>query len=112
MMAAIRDAAKKHSLRMGTFGHAGDGNLHPTCLTDERDKEEIRRVEAAYDEIFRMAVSLGGTISGEHGTGMAKSKYLPLMVGPKAIEVMSRIKGVFDPQRRLNPGKIFRTEAC
>jgi glycolate oxidase len=111
MMAAIREAAKKHSLRMGTFGHAGDGNLHPTCLTDERDKEEIHRVEAAYDEIFRKAISLGGTISGEHGTGMAKSKYLPMMVGPKAVEVMARIKGVFDPQGRLNPGKIFRTEA-
>jgi len=111
MMAAIREAAKKHSLRMGTFGHAGDGNLHPTCLTDERDKEEILRVEAAYDEIFRKAIALGGTISGEHGTGMAKSKYLPMMVGPKAVEVMARIKGVFDPQGRMNPGKIFRKEA-
>ena len=111
MMAAIREAAKKYSLRMGTFGHAGDGNLHPTCLTDERDKEEIHRVEAAYDEIFRKAIALGGTISGEHGTGMAKSKYLPMMVGPKAVEVMARIKGVFDPQGRLNPGKIFRKEA-
>jgi len=111
MMAAIREAAKKYSLRMGTFGHAGDGNLHPTCLTDERDREEILRVEAAYDEIFRKAIALGGTISGEHGTGMAKSKYLPMMVGPKAVEVMARIKGVFDPQGRLNPGKIFRKEA-
>jgi glycolate oxidase len=111
MMAAIRESARKFSLRMGTFGHAGDGNLHPTCLTDERDKEEIHRVEAAYDEIFRKAISLGGTISGEHGTGMAKSKYLPMMVGPKAVDVMARIKGVFDPQGRLNPGKIFRTEA-
>ena len=111
MMAAIRETAGKYSLRMGTFGHAGDGNLHPTCLTDERDKEEIHRVEAAYDEIFRKAIALGGTISGEHGTGMAKSKYLPMMVGPKAVEVMARIKGVFDPQGRLNPGKIFRPDA-
>ncbi len=68
-------------------------------------------MEAAYDEIFRKAIALGGTISGEHGTGMAKSKYLPMMVGSKAVEVMARIKGVFDPQGRLNPGKIFRPDA-
>ncbi|MCL5965701.1 MAG: FAD-binding protein [Deltaproteobacteria bacterium] len=111
MMAAIRDAARAHGLRIGTFGHAGDGNLHPTCLTDERDKAEIRRVEEAYDVIFRKAIDLGGTISGEHGTGLAKSKYLPAMVGPKAVEVMARIKGAFDPEGRLNPGKVFPSES-
>jgi glycolate oxidase len=107
MMATIREVAKTFSLRIGTFGHAGDGNLHPTCLTDERDKEELHRVEEAYDVIFRKAIALGGTISGEHGTGLAKSKYLTAMVGPKAVEVMAQIKGAFDPQGRLNPGKIF-----
>lgn len=107
MMATIREVAKTFSLQIGTFGHAGDGNLHPTCLTDERDKEELHRVEEAYDVIFRKAIALGGTISGEHGTGLAKSKYLPAMVGPKAVEMMARIKGAFDPQGRLNPGKIF-----
>lgn len=107
MMAAIRETAEKFGLRIGTFGHAGDGNLHPTCLTDERDEEEIRKVHQAYEIIFDKAVSLGGTISGEHGTGLSKSKYLPAMVGPKAIEVMKMIKGVFDPEGRLNPGKIF-----
>lgn len=110
MMAAINEAAERHALRIGTFGHAGDGNLHPTCLTDERDKDEIRRVEEAYDAIFRKAIALGGTISGEHGTGLAKSKYLPLMVGPKAVGMMARIKSSFDPEGRLNPGKIFRGE--
>ncbi len=107
MMAAIKDAAKKYDITIGTFGHAGDGNLHPTCLTDERDKDEIRRVEEAYEVIFDKAISLGGTISGEHGTGVSKSKYLPRMVGPKAIEIMKKIKQVFDPEGRLNPGKIF-----
>jgi glycolate oxidase len=107
MMATIQQAAKQFRIRIGTFGHAGDGNLHPTCLTDERDAEEIHRVEQAYDMIFDKAISLGGTISGEHGTGITKAKYLPRMVGPKAMEVMMRIKKSFDPQGRLNPGKIF-----
>lgn len=107
IMATIGQMAEKFRLTIGTFGHAGDGNLHPTCLTDERDKEEIHRVEEAYDAIFSKAIILGGTISGEHGIGLSKSKYLPAMVGPKAIEVMKRIKETFDPQGRLNPGKIF-----
>ncbi len=107
MMAAIKEAAAKYSVQIGTFGHAGDGNLHPTCLTDERDQEEIHRVEEAYEIIFDKAISLGGTISGEHGTGLTKSKYLPRMVGPKAVEMMRRIKTAFDPEGRLNPGKVF-----
>jgi glycolate oxidase len=111
MMAAIGDVATKYGLTIGTFGHAGDGNLHPTCLTDERDKDEIQRVEEAYDIIFRKAISLGGTISGEHGIGISKAKYLPTMVGPKAIEVMKKIKDAFDPQGRLNPRKIFSNNA-
>ncbi|MGC8603479.1 MAG: FAD-binding oxidoreductase [Desulfomonilaceae bacterium] len=110
MMASIKEIALKFNIMIGTFGHAGDGNLHPTCLTDERDVDEIRRVHEAYELIFDKAISLGGTISGEHGTGMAKSKYLPRMVGPFALELMSRIKTCFDPGGRLNPGKIFPTE--
>jgi glycolate oxidase len=107
MMQTIKDAAAKYRVTIGTFGHAGDGNLHPTCLTDERDRDEIHRVEQAYDMIFERAIGLGGAISGEHGTGVTKSKYLPQLVGPKAIEVMKRIKSAFDPEGRLNPGKIF-----
>ena len=111
MIATIQEAAKKYEIKIGTFGHAGDGNLHPTCLTDERDADEIHRVEEAYDVIFTKAISLGGTISGEHGTGVTKSKYLPKMVGLKAIEVMRKIKKAFDPEGRLNPGKIFPKNA-
>lgn len=110
MMAAINEAAGKFNLKIGTFGHAGDGNLHPTCLTDERDAAEIHRVEQAYEIIFAKAISLGGTISGEHGTGLSKSKYLPQMVGEKAVKIMRQIKSVFDPLGRLNPGKIFPEE--
>ena len=110
MMTAIREAASRFSVRIGTFGHAGDGNLHPTCLTDERNRDEIERVEKAYEIIFDKAISLGGTISGEHGTGLSKSKYLQKMVGPRAVEIMKKIKGVFDPEGRLNPGKIFSSQ--
>ena len=65
-------------MTIGTFGHAGDGNLHPSILCDKRDKEEFSRVERAVDELFNMALELGGTLSGEHGIGTAKKKWLEL----------------------------------
>ncbi|MDO9067540.1 MAG: FAD-linked oxidase C-terminal domain-containing protein, partial [Deltaproteobacteria bacterium] len=72
MLKVIQDSARKHNVTIGTFGHAGDGNLHPTCLTDERDKDEIKRAHAAFAEIFDAAIAMGGTITGEHGVGQAK----------------------------------------
>lgn len=107
MLAYIEQMRDKYQLQIGTFGHAGDGNLHPTCLTDERDKEEMERVEKCFDEIFKKAIELGGTVTGEHGVGCIKSKYLPMMVGATGIKVMRRIKESFDPKGILNPGKIF-----
>jgi len=107
MLAFIEQVRDKYNLEIGTFGHAGDGNLHPTCLTDERDEEEMHRVEQAFDEIFKKALELGGTVTGEHGIGCIKSKYLPMMVGETGIQVMRRVKQIFDPTGVLNPGKIF-----
>ncbi len=107
MIVFIEKTAKKYNLTMGTFGHAGDGNIHPTCLTDERDEEEIHRIEQAYDEIYKKAISLGGTITGEHGVGLQKSDYLPLLIGETGMEVMKKIKTVLDPNNVLNPNKIF-----
>jgi glycolate oxidase len=107
MLTVIQKAASKHNVVIGTFGHAGDGNLHPTCLTDERDKEEIARAHAAFDEIFDAAISMGGTITGEHGVGLAKKRYLPRLVGESGIRVMQGIKNAFDPKGILNPGKVF-----
>jgi glycolate oxidase len=107
MLQVIQDSAKKYSVTIGTFGHAGDGNLHPTCLTDERDKDEIARAHAAFEEIFDAAIGMGGTITGEHGVGIAKKKYLPRLVGESGIRVMRGIKNAFDPKGILNPGKVF-----
>ncbi|MBW4055052.1 MAG: FAD-binding protein [Proteobacteria bacterium] len=107
MLEIIQASAKKYNVIIGTFGHAGDGNLHPTCLTDERDKDEIARAHAAFAEIFAAAIAMGGTITGEHGVGLAKKKYLPALVGESGIRVMRGIKQAFDPKGILNPGKVF-----
>lgn len=107
MVAEVERIAEKYQLHICTFGHAGDGNLHPTCMTDERDQEEIKRVEQAFEEIFHAAIRLGGTITGEHGVGMAKMNYLDLKAGPGGIELMKRIKEAFDPNHIMNPGKMF-----
>ena len=83
MMKAVNDIAKKYNVEVGTFGHAGDGNLHPTFLCDKRDKEEFARVEAAVDEMFDVAISLHGTLSGEHGIGTAKARWLEKETSPR-----------------------------
>ena len=107
MMQFIHAAAQKGDLLFGNFGHAGDGNLHPTCLTDERDPAQIRPALDAFDAIFRETIRLGGTITGEHGVGLAKKEYLPQQVGIAGIEIMQKIKAVLDPNQVLNPGKVF-----
>ncbi|EFL53072.1 FAD linked oxidase domain protein [Solidesulfovibrio fructosivorans JJ]] len=106
MVGALETIAAKYRLTIGTFGHAGDGNLHPTILTDKRDHEEWKRVEAAIDEIFDVALSLGGTLSGEHGIGTAKSKYMVKEVGKGSILYAKKLKAALDPKGILNPGKI------
>lgn len=107
MLERIQNISSKYNLTFGNFGHAGDGNLHPTCLTDERDTDEIHRAERAFEEIFGEAIRFGGTITGEHGTGLSKKKFLEKAVGAPAVEMMRRIKEAIDPNAVLNPGKIF-----
>ncbi|MBI4025739.1 MAG: FAD-binding protein [Verrucomicrobia bacterium] len=107
MINFIQQTAEKFKVRIGTFGHMGDGNLHPTFLTDERNHDEIHRVEQAFTEIFEKAVALEGTITGEHGVGLAKKKFLPMVIGPVGLEVHRRLKQVFDPNGIMNPGKMF-----
>ncbi|MEW4285171.1 glycolate oxidase subunit GlcD [Priestia koreensis] len=107
MVQAISDIAEKYDVKICTFGHAGDGNLHPTCPTDVRDQEEIHRVEQAFAEIFEKSIELGGTITGEHGVGEMKAPYLELKLGKEGIAAMRAIKQSFDPYNIMNPGKIF-----
>jgi glycolate oxidase len=110
MVRGVSEIANKYRLKIGNFGHAGDGNLHPTILTDLRDKEEMQRVENAIDEIFSLALKLGGTLTGEHGIGSAKAKYLVDEFGPRAVAAMRAIKNALDPNGILNPGKMFLAE--
>lgn len=107
MVKAINEISKKYGLSICTFGHAGDGNLHPTCPADARDKDEMKRVENAFEEIFIKAIELGGTITGEHGVGVMKAPYLELKLGQAGIDAMKAVKTALDPNNILNPGKIF-----
>jgi len=107
MIRFVEAVAKKYRLKIGTFGHMGDGNLHPTFLTDERNKEEMHRVEEAFREIFDEAVRLGGTITGEHGIGLAKKSFLPKFAGDAQMRVMRELRRALDPNGILNPGKMF-----
>ncbi|TVX97390.1 FAD-binding oxidoreductase [Cohnella terricola] len=111
MVLRINEIARKYDVSIATFGHAGDGNLHPTATTDARDKEEVHRVEQAFEEVFEAAIELGGTITGEHGVGLVKAPFLEWKVGSAGIEVMKGIKNAFDPHHLLNPGKVFAKES-
>jgi glycolate oxidase len=107
MVKKIKEISKKHNVTINNFGHAGDGNLHVTFMCDSRNQEQMERVEKAVDELFEHTLKLGGTLSGEHGIGVTKSKYLEWEVGKEGIDMMKKIKSAFDPDNIINPGKIF-----
>ena len=108
MVKAIGEISEKYDINICTFGHAGDGNLHPTVAVDRRNKEEMEKAEQAFAEIFARAVEMGGTITGEHGVGKMKAPYLHLKVGRAGIEAMKAIKLALDPNNIMNPGKVFQ----
>ena len=108
MIKKIRRIADKYELIVCIMGHAGDGNIHPNFSLDLRNQDEAHRFELAVKELFEVALSLGGTLSGEHGIGLSKSKYLKNALGEDAVNYMKEIKKIFDPKGILNPGKIFR----
>jgi len=107
MVKKIKEISEKHKVSINNFGHAGDGNLHVTFMCDSRNTEQMERVEKAVDELFEETLKLGGTLSGEHGIGVTKSKYLEWEVGKEGIELMRKVKSAFDPDNVINPGKIF-----
>jgi glycolate oxidase len=98
---------EEHAVRHLTYGHAGDGNLHVNFLWN--DPSERPAVDRALDALMRATVELGGTLSGEHGIGISKMAYLPIEQSAELIRLQEDVKGVFDPKRLLNPGKIFPT---
>lgn len=103
---AVNEIAKKYGMLIGTFGHAGDGNLHPTILTDLRIPEQSKKTERVIEEIFKVTIALGGTLSGEHGIGITKAQYLKLEISKPVYDLMKKIKNSFDPNNILNPGKM------
>ncbi|MFN3386063.1 MAG: FAD-binding oxidoreductase [Candidatus Thermochlorobacter sp.] len=107
MLELTQRFSQVHQVLVGNFGHLGDGNLHPTCLISERDKDEVHRSELFFEKVFNAAIDFGGTITGEHGTGLAKKKFLERAAGETQVEVMRRFKAALDPNNVLNPNKIF-----
>ena len=105
MMRGIDSISKKYNLTIGTFGHAGDGNLHPTILCDKRDKAEFHKVEEAIDELFDIALKLDGTLSGEHGIGTAKAKWMEKETSKGTILFSKKLRKALDPKSLLNPTK-------
>jgi glycolate oxidase len=107
LLRAIERIAAAHDVRCGTFGHAGDGNLHPTFVWDRGDAAAEERAHAACEELYRAAIALGGTVTGEHGIGAARREFLPEQRGTDAVDVMRAIKAALDPLGILNPGKVL-----
>ena len=104
---SIQSISKKNNIPIGIFGHSGDGNLHPLCLTDENDNDNYARAQKSVEEIYDAVLSLKGTITGEHGIGLAKRDYLEKAIGFSSVQMMNSLKNIFDPNNVLNPGKIF-----
>ncbi|MGH7858460.1 MAG: FAD-linked oxidase C-terminal domain-containing protein, partial [Candidatus Binatia bacterium] len=108
----IRRIGEEKGLRIANVFHAGDGNIHPILLYDERNPGEVERVLAAGREILEACVRLGGSLTGEHGIGVEKMHLLPLLFDENDVALMRRVREVFDPERRCNPHKIFPAESA
>jgi len=106
-LARVAEIGRRHRIRVCNVFHAGDGNLHPCIVYDQRDTDEVRRVESANREIVELCVALGGSITGEHGVGIEKLSFMTAMFGPSDLDVMRAVRHALDPERLLNPGKLL-----
>lgn len=106
LLVGIQEIAQRHGLVIATYGHAGDGNLHPQILYDAYDAEQVEKMERVEGDLFRLAISLNGTLTGEHGIGLSKADYMPLEHDPVEMTLMQRIKKTLDPNGIMNPGKM------
>ncbi|WP_419878419.1 FAD-binding oxidoreductase [Brevibacillus centrosporus] len=107
MCERLQEIRETYKIHLVVFGHAGDGNLHPNIICDKTDEEEMQRVEQAVTAIFKAAIELGGTLSGEHGIGTMKAPFMEMELGAAGLDMMRRIKHAWDPNEIMNPGKIF-----
>jgi glycolate oxidase len=107
MLVELRRLSEEAGIKIVNFGHAGDGNIHVNLMVDRTNAEEYEKARGLVKAIFAATLAFGGTISGEHGVGLTKSEYIAMEVNPLELDLMKRIKAVFDPKNLLNPGKIF-----
>lgn len=107
MLKRLRKLSDKSGIKIVNFGHAGDGNIHVNIMVDKADREEYEKGLSLVEQIFKDTISLGGTISGEHGIGLTKARYIGMEMSRQEIEIMESLKKVFDPKKILNPCKIF-----
>ena len=107
MLEFIEQVSSKYGLRIGNIFHAGDGNLHPLLMFDARDAGQVERVKKAAADIMAKCVEVGGSITGEHGVGIEKRDLMPLIFSPDDLELMRKLKAVFNPSGTLNPGKVL-----
>ena len=103
----VQALSQEFALPIVCFGHAGNGNLHVNLLFDPAITAEVERAHAALARVFALALSLGGTLSGEHGIGLAKRDFMPQALSPATLALMRQLKSVFDPDGILNPGKLL-----
>lgn len=107
MLKRLKMLSETTGIKIVNFGHAGDGNIHVNLMVDKANKEEYEKAQKLVQDIFRITLELGGTISGEHGVGLTKQNYIAMEIHPAELELMKKIKQAFDPKNLLNPGKIF-----
>jgi glycolate oxidase len=107
LLESVERIAERRGVLIGTFGHAGDGNMHPTLVFDRNDPDAVARARTAFDDILRVVLDMGGTITGEHGVGALKRPFLAAQLGPESMRLHRAIKDALDPLGLLNPGKLL-----